>query len=153
MTADWKKKLFEQVQPEPTHAQLLKEIDLLKKQAQLLAQEKKQLVDAARYFADSHDKAIRDQARFNALLSLELMVPTKDGFKLMTGHELFELADNLAYPHGTVEQKTGSATKSVQDLLAQHRVKLVTERAERMQLEMYDYLMGAESWHKLLNQK
>jgi len=134
MTADWKKKPLEQVQPKPTHAQLLKEIDLLKKQAQLLAQEKKQLADAARYFEDSRNHAVKDQTRFNALLDLELMVPTKDGFKLMTGSELFELADNLAYPRNTVD-------------------KILAEKAARIKQEMYDYLVGAESWHKLLKRK
>ncbi len=153
MTADWKKKPLEQVQPKPTHAQLLKEIDLLKQQAQLLAQEKKQLADAARYFEGSRDKALRDQARFNALLGLEMMVPTKDGFKLMTGSELFELADNLAYPHGTAEQKTSISKASVEDIIAQHWDKLLTEKAARVQRETYEYLVGAESWHKLLKQK
>lgn len=134
MTADWKKKPLEKVQPKPTHAQLLKEIEQLEERAQILMQEKKQLADAARYFEDSRNRAVRDQARFNALLDLELMVQTKDGFKLMTGSELFELADNLAYPRNTVD-------------------KILVEKAARIQQEMYDYLVGAKSWHKLLKRK
>lgn len=49
-------------------------------------------------------QATQDKTLFNALLQEEVMVPTKDGFKLLTGNELREYCVDLSITKLSIRQ-------------------------------------------------
>ena len=98
MRAKWKDKPLDQIQPSKRQ----RDIAMLQQQIKVLEHEKDQLLHGAQYFRDRLDtisKRLEERDEevllFRKLLQTEVMVPTKEGFKLLTGDELREYCQGL----------------------------------------------------------
>ena len=98
MKAKWKDKPLDQIQPSKRQ----RDIAMLQQQIKVLEHEKDRLLHGAQYFRDRLDtisKRLEERDEevllFRKLLQTEVMVPTPDGFKLLTGAELREYCEGL----------------------------------------------------------
>lgn len=98
MSAKWKQKPLEQVKPSNRQ----RDIAMLQQQVKVLEHEKDALHRAATYYKERLDDLYKkvnehddEVLLFRKLLRTEVMVPTKEGFKLLTGDELREYCVEL----------------------------------------------------------
>ena len=98
MKAKWKDKPLDQIQPSKRQ----RDIAMLQQQIKVLEHEKDALHRAAVYYKERLDDLYKkvnehddEVLLFRKLLQTEVMVPTPDGFKLLTGAELREYCEGL----------------------------------------------------------
>ena len=112
MKAKWKDKPLDQIQPSKRQ----RDIAMLQQQIKVLEHEKDQLLHGAQYFRDRLDtisKRLEERDEevllFRKLLQTEVMVPTKEGFKLLTGDELREYCQGLRSKPMAIKDITNQA--------------------------------------------
>lgn len=118
MKAKWKDKPLDQVKPSNRQ----RDIAMLQQQIRVLESEAGKMLNTARYYKQQagnlnarlqeHDD---DVHLFRKLLQTEVMVPTPDGFKLLTGDELREYCHGLRPKPLTMK----SITEQALEIMAQ----------------------------------
>lgn len=136
MSAKWKQKPLEQVKPSNRQ----RDIAMLQQQIKVLEYEKDALHRAAAYYKERMDvlhKQVNERDEetllFRKLLQTEVMVPTKEGFKLLTGNELREYCEGLRSKPLTMKG------------IADHALEIITQVWEEANQKLHQTYVNAGS--------
>ena len=144
MRAKWKDKPLDQIQPSKRQ----RDIAMLQQQIKVLEHEKDQLLHGAQYFRDRLDtisKRLEERDEevllFRKLLQTEVMVPTKEGFKLLTGDELREYCQGLR-----------SKPLAMKDI-TNHALEIMTKMWDEANQQLHKTYVNARSKSQKANQE
>ena len=102
MKAKWKDKPLDQIQPSKRQrdiAMLQQQIRVLEEEIKKQTAVRQQAEHLQKLFREEREEFRTDAYLLDALLKLEVMVPTKEGFKLLTGNEMREYLKSKTFGH------------------------------------------------------
>ena len=144
MKAKWKDKPLEQIQPSKRQkeiAMLQQQIKALEFEKEALTRDKQRLIERLgnlhKDLADQH----MEVRLFRKLLLTEVMVPTPEGFKLLTGDELREYCQGLR-----------SKPLAMKDI-TNHALEIMTKMWDEANQQLHKTYVNARSKSQKANQE